>query len=275
MDAVVFNPLEGASKNHPVATERIGTVGYWSSKAAVAVSEVFGIATMGYFAWAAPLVTGGSIAAGWGTKKALQAGGVNDDAAGFYGGVVGILAADRLSSSKAVPSAEGKLTGFVGRLADKASGLLPGLRTTFEQTAGNEAGFLRTPMTKELTIPGERTSYNPIEPGPLPEDVAGTFRSATYDSVKLKEPITLYRVYSDPAGKIGPYWIPEPPASSLKSVVDNALDQTWGNRATDVVKIQVPAGETIYAGPSASQGGLVGGKTQVYLRRVDPTWEIQ
>jgi hypothetical protein len=144
----VFHPLEGASKNHPVATERIGTVGYWSSKAAVAGSEVFGVATMGYFAWAAPLVTGGSIAAGWGTKKALQAGGVNDDAAGFYGGVVGLLAADGLSSSKPVNVAEGKLTGFVGRLADKASGLLPGLRTAFEQTVAGEAGFVRSPIGK-------------------------------------------------------------------------------------------------------------------------------
>ncbi len=127
----------------------------------------------------------------------------------------------------------------------------------------------------QLIISGNRVSYNPVNPGPLPEKVAVTFRSATYEAIKLDHPITLYRVYSDPAKKMGPYWSLTKPESSIKAIVDNALDQSWGNRATDVVIIRIPAGENIYVGPAASQRALVGGQAQVYIDPVNPSWEIK
>jgi hypothetical protein len=136
--------------------------------------------------------------------------------------------------------------------------------------------IMRQPVAPEQKIiSGSRTQFNPINPGPILPDVATTFRSATYDGVILDKPVVLYRVYSDPTKKIGPFWSTEPPKSSLKSIVDNALNQDWGNRATKVVKIEIPVGEKIFIGPAASQGYLVGGAEQVYVPRVDPRWEVK
>jgi filamentous hemagglutinin len=44
----------------------------------------------------------------------------------------------------------------------------------------------------------------------------------------------------------------------LQSVIDSALDQSWGNTATNISTIKVPEGTTIYQGYAAQQGGLVG-----------------
>jgi hypothetical protein len=103
----------------------------------------------------------------------------------------------------------------------------------------------------------------------------GDRATTTYEAVKLDQPTELYRVFSDPSKKMGPYWTIKKPESSLKAIVDNALDPNWGNRATDIVSIRVPAGETIYVGPSASQRALVGGVDQIYIDQVNPLWEIK
>ncbi|HND64034.1 MAG TPA: hypothetical protein PKX64_04205, partial [Elusimicrobiota bacterium] len=127
----------------------------------------------------------------------------------------------------------------------------------------------------QILVSRNRVKYTPINPGPLPKEIASTFRSATYEAVKLDQPAELYRVFSDPSKKMGPYWTIKKPESSLKAIVDNALDPNWGNRATDIVSIRVPAGETIYVGPSASQRALVGGVDQIYIDQVNPLWEIK
>lgn len=146
---------------------------------------------------------------------------------------------------------------------------------------GNEfKGFFgvaeKGPVGLTRTVSGSRIQANPINPGPLPRKVADTFRGGTYEIVKLDQPLTLYRVYSDPAKKLGPFWSLEKPQSSIKAIVDNALDPNWKNRATNIVSIQVPAGSTVYVGPAASQRALVGGKIQVYLDSpVSPAWEVK
>ena len=58
-------------------------------------------------------------------------------------------------------------------------------------------------------------------------------------------------------------------------MVDSGLDPQWGNKATRVVKIRVPPGQTIYEGVSASQKGLVGGGNQIWIPKVSPEWEIK
>lgn len=117
--------------------------------------------------------------------------------------------------------------------------------------------------------------HTPMNPGPLPQRVTATFRSATYSVNTLPAPLTLYRVYSDPARKFGEYWSRVPPTGPLQVMIDSALDPRFGNRATRVVTIRVPAGETIFEGAAAAQGSLVGGGHQAYLLRVDPAWEIR
>ncbi|VBB09670.1 Hypothetical protein LUCI_4968 [Lucifera butyrica] len=119
--------------------------------------------------------------------------------------------------------------------------------------------------------------FGPLNKGPLPEAVANSFRSATYSQKVLEEDIILYRVYGGKANELGSYWTRTKPGGPLQSIIDSALDQKWGNTATEVVQIRVPKGTTIFEGFAASQGGLVGGGNQVfiYLERVDPSWLIR
>lgn len=78
-----------------------------------------------------------------------------------------------------------------------------------------------------------------MNPGPLPKEIADTFRSGTYTRLIIQEETTLYRVYGGKAGELGSYWTRTKPQGPLQSVVDSALDQKWGNNATQVVQIKV------------------------------------
>lgn len=120
-------------------------------------------------------------------------------------------------------------------------------------------------------------NFNPINKGSLPEAVANTFRSATYSQKVLEEDIILYRAYGGKARELGQYWTRTKPEGPLQTVIDSALDQNWGNTATQVAQIRVPKGTAIYEGFAASQGGLIGGGNQVYiyLERIDPSWLIK
>jgi hypothetical protein len=116
------------------------------------------------------------------------------------------------------------------------------------------------------------TKYNPINPGPLAPGIAEGFRSSTYSEITLDQPITLYRVYGGKAGPAGSWWSFTKPSGPLQAVIDSALDQNWGNTATQVATARIPAGTTIYVGTVAPQRGLVGGGNQVYVPKVDPSW---
>ena len=114
--------------------------------------------------------------------------------------------------------------------------------------------------------------HGPINSGPLADDIASTFRSGSYTARTINKPTTFYRVIGDAGNPAGSYWTRIKPKGPLQSVVDLALDQKWGNAATQVVKARIPAGTTIYEGAAAAQRGLVGGGNQVYIPRVDPKW---
>jgi RHS repeat-associated protein len=118
------------------------------------------------------------------------------------------------------------------------------------------------------------TRYGPINPGPLPAAIANTFRSGSYTEKILNESTTLYRVYGGSAGQIGSFWTRTAPSGTLQSTIDLALNPQWGNAATRVAKIRVPAGTTIFEGAAARQGGLVGGGNQVFIPKVDPSWIV-
>lgn len=126
-----------------------------------------------------------------------------------------------------------------------------------------------------VTPSGATVRHRPLNPGPLADDVANTFRSGTYNAVTSSNPTTLYRVYSDPARQLGPYWTRTRPTGPTQSIIDNALDPAWGNRATNWVEVQVPAGTTFYEGAAAAQRGLVGGGNQVFLPWVDDAWVVR
>jgi hypothetical protein len=114
--------------------------------------------------------------------------------------------------------------------------------------------------------------HGPMNPGPLADDIANTFRSSSYTARTLDQPTTLYRVIGDSGNPAGSYWTATRPQGPLQSVIDLGLDQNWGNTATTVIRAQVPAGTRIYEGAAAAQRGLVGGGNQIYIPQVNPSW---
>lgn len=118
--------------------------------------------------------------------------------------------------------------------------------------------------------------YGPMNPGPLDEAVASTFRSGSYTEKLLSETTTFYRVYGGSANKIGHYWTSTKQNGILQSQLDLALAPKWGNTASSVVSIEVPKGTTIYEGFANSQstgvGEILGGGSQVYIKRINPKW---
>lgn len=117
--------------------------------------------------------------------------------------------------------------------------------------------------------------FGPLARGPLPAAVANTFRSGSYTSKTLNSSTTLYRVYGGTASQLGSFWTRTPPRGSMQAAMDLGLNPQWGNTATRVVKIQVPAGTTVYEGVAAAQGGLLGGGNQIFIPLVSPSWIIR
>ena len=86
----------------------------------------------------------------------------------------------------------------------------------------------------------------------------------------MSEDTTLYRVIGEGGNPAGAYWTSTQPAGPLQSVIDSALDQSWGNTATTTITRTFPAGTQIYSGAAAAQGGLVGGGSQIYIPGLVP-----
>jgi RHS repeat-associated protein len=116
--------------------------------------------------------------------------------------------------------------------------------------------------------------FGPVTPGPLPQGVANTFRGGSYVETRLRRTTSLYRVYGGRSGKIGTFWTRTPPSGPLQARIDLALNPAWGNTANQTVRIDVPAGTTVFEGAAAAQGRLVGGGNQVVVPRVDPDWIV-
>jgi RHS repeat-associated protein len=114
--------------------------------------------------------------------------------------------------------------------------------------------------------------YNPLKKGPLADDIAQTFRSATYSEITLDKPTTVYRVIGPNGNPAGSYWTRTTPKGPIQSIIDSALKPEWGNTAVYRVRAILPAGTKIYEGVAAAQGGLVGGGNQIFIPKVDPSW---
>jgi hypothetical protein len=157
-----------------------------------------------------------------------------------------------------VPGVGGvKNLGRVGMASDMVSGGRLGMRSVASKGAGAVV------------------KHNPINPGPLSEAVASTFRGGSYTANTVGDTTRLYRVYGGTAGELGGYWTRTKPTGAMGAQIDLALKPQWGNTATKVATIDVPAGTTIFEGAAASQGGLVGGGSQVFIPAVDAAWIVR
>ena len=132
------------------------------------------------------------------------------------------------------------------------------------------------PTTAPIAIPTTAPVLMPEEPS-VPDPLASI--ADLHDEVLLSQDTLLYRVYGGEAGPIGGYWSRTAPSGPMQAQMDSALNPAWGNLATDVSTIRVPAGTTIYEGAAAAQpltggGSLLGGGNQVFIPRVDSAWLV-
>lgn len=175
-----------------------------------------------------------------------------------------------------MPSWGGIPTAELGlRPIDYLALLLGGVLALIEPTPSGEAVMASALVGYFGRRAATSVSYSPVNPGPLSAGIANTFRGASYREVTYAQPTSLYRVYGGTSGQLGSFWTTTSPTGALRSRIDLGLNPLWGNTATQVVRIEVPAGVRMYEGFAASQGSLVGGGTQVYIPQVNPAWIVR
>ncbi len=152
---------------------------------------------------------------------------------------------------------------LVGPASGATCGLHEGIGAAYDE---NASGY-------RFAAKGVR--YGPLNRGPLPDAIANTFRGGSYTGTTVSETTTLYRVHGGTAGEVGQFSTRTLPAGPLQSRIDLALNPAWGNTATQVTTIRLPAGTTIFEGFAAGQGGLVGGGSQVVIPNVNPAWIVR
>lgn len=131
-------------------------------------------------------------------------------------------------------------------------------------------------------ISNKSRQFNPINRGPIDDDIAFSFRSGTYTERVLTKKTTMYRIYGGRSKKVGQYLSLTKPKGGLQSQLDLALNPKWGNSVNKISKVKVPKGTTIYEGAAGEQnlrdsmgniiGKLPGGGNQIYIEDIDARW---
>ena len=111
--------------------------------------------------------------------------------------------------------------------------------------------------------------FSAIEPGPLEDNLAGTFAGGRYTMVTLQDDTILYRAGTD-GRPFGQYFSLEPPTSIIQTRIDKAILPEWRDGATSPIDtyfaVKIPAGTQVYIGEVGTQNGFyVGGTQQVVV----------
>lgn len=129
---------------------------------------------------------------------------------------------------------------------------------------------------KNLHVLGKvEGEYSMIQPGPLPDELAGTFSGGVYKEITLSTDTLFYRggIASKALGQFFGY---EKPQGVFQTRVDKALLPKWPNGSTSPLdcyhEIQIPAGTKVYVGEVGYQNDLYSGGTEQVLIRTP--WKI-
>lgn len=128
-------------------------------------------------------------------------------------------------------------------------------------------GGLADNVLEALGAPVAR--YGAVDSGPLASQIAANFSGGRYTERFLETDTIFYRVHGGKAGvfgREGTFVSPYQQKGGLQSQIDLGLRPEWGNTASNMTPIFVPAGTRIFDGGVSSQGGAwVGGAPQVFL----------
>jgi hypothetical protein len=130
-----------------------------------------------------------------------------------------------------------------------------------------------TLLANRLPIERVRT-YSGTTSGPLKLLDSKSFAGGVYTEAINKQPMKLYRVWGGSAAEFRSFWTTQKPRSRIQVREKLALDSTWGNTATRVTEITIPAGTKFFVGHAERQGTLAGGGPQVYFStKVEEKWK--
>ncbi|MDZ8185929.1 MAG: hypothetical protein RMX96_13895 [Nostoc sp. ChiSLP02] len=104
---------------------------------------------------------------------------------------------------------------------------------------------------------------------PLPADIAITFFNSECKEVKLEQPQTFYRYYSNSSNKYGRYLTTNQYKTNVEVIKNLALNQQWGNQATLKLTVTLPAGTVTYQGivaPQTPKECYPGGGQQTFIK---------
>ncbi|MBH8555808.1 hypothetical protein I8751_26365 [Nostocaceae cyanobacterium CENA357] len=104
---------------------------------------------------------------------------------------------------------------------------------------------------------------------PLPSEIAITFLNSKCQEVKLEQPQTFYRYYSSTENRYGRYLTADQYKTNVEVIKNLALDQSWGNKATMIQPVTLPAGMTVYQGivaPQTPTQCYPGGGQQTFIK---------
>jgi RHS repeat-associated protein len=112
-------------------------------------------------------------------------------------------------------------------------------------------------------------SYDAMNPGPLPPNLAETFAGGRYKEVILESNTVLYRAGTE-SQPLGQFFSQEKPLGVIQTRIDKAVLPEWpggGKSPIDTVfEVKIPAGTKVYIGEVSSQSGFyIGGSEQVVV----------
>ena len=87
----------------------------------------------------------------------------------------------------------------------------------------------------------------------------------------LTKPVTFYRYFSNDGNRYGRYLTTDLFSVNSEAIRSLALKQEWGNKATRILKVTLPAGRAIYQGVAAPQTPSAcypGGAQQTFIEDI-------
>ena len=108
-------------------------------------------------------------------------------------------------------------------------------------------------LLASVTFGQDSNSGAPAVQCAAPVKYVATFQQAKCVEVTLRYDLKLMRVFSNDNATLGTYFTTTCLTSPRYAIRKLALKQEWGNRATKMVEVTVPAGTTIYIGIAAFQ----------------------
>jgi hypothetical protein len=163
-----------------------------------------------------------------------------------------------------------RLAGVLGREAEKELAEEGAERLLKEAERGGEKAAAAGAGGYIRGLGHASEEFTAIKPGPLADELAGTFAGGRYREVVLESDTVLHRA-GTAEKPLGQFFSTEAPGSVIQTRIDKAVQPRWPGGGTSPIdtafQVKIPAGTKVYVGEVGSQGGhFVGGTQQIVVK---------